>query len=153
MTIDGGRRAGIRLVAATLALALGACSWLPFGGGKGKPVAATSASIVGFEQAGLFATRDGRPELGVTLASASAQTVWAQVRVRSPDGADGCTSLKEIAPQARQTFTCPLRRPMADADYKVEVTPFRDATLSQPLAPLHTTLRFTPADLKATGGG
>lgn len=142
-----GARRPPRAAGLVLALSLGGCSWLPWG----TPTPAATASPVQIEHAGLLATRSGRAEIGLSLASAATRTLWLSVRFQTPGGEHDCLQVRELAPQSRQSFTCPQARLSADADYRVTITAFEDAELLRPLAPLGTTLRFTPADLHAAG--
>ncbi|TCO81255.1 hypothetical protein EV699_10997 [Plasticicumulans lactativorans] len=144
-----GARRPPRAAGLALALSLGGCSWLPWGWGTPTPAAA--ASPVQIEHAGLLAARSGRAEIGLTLASAATRTLWLSVRFQTPGGEHDCLQVRELAPQSRQSFACPQARLSADADYRVTITAFEDAELLRPLAPLGTTLRFTPADLHAAG--
>lgn len=93
--------------------------------------------------------RGGPPALMLTLNNKTDRSVWVNVGFTSPDPNQNCTTVKELAPKASATYTCPQKEIVADVPYPISVATFSDQALTQNLENKQTKMQFGARDIAA----
>lgn len=130
---------------------LTACSRLSFvtsdSDQKQSSGSVNSTNPVAVLNVGLLASRNGTPELGLTLINNTAKTLWGRVYFRTPESVEDCLLIKELEPAKEYFYRCSQSSLYAE-DYRVDVEVFADAEQDTRLDTISTTVVFNQTDLQ-----
>ena len=129
-------------------LGLNACGWFWDTASESEAVPTAPVQIV----SGGLLSRNGTPELGLTLLNAGERTLWVSAHFQTPGGLTDCVQIKELESGAEQLYLCAQPRMQAHTDYRIRIEVFTDLAQSQLIDTLNTEFRFTQGDIDALGG-
>ena len=96
----------------------------------------------------VIAGKDGRAVLTLGLQNSSKQILWVRASFDAPGEQDDCKLVRSIDAGRRSTFGCPQSELVPGADYRVEVTVYRDLEQSDLAERSTLTFEFTEADIE-----
>ena len=97
--------------------------------------------------AGLLVSRNGTPELGLTLINVTAETLWGRVYFRTPEAAGDCLLIKELEPAKEYFYRCSQTSLFAE-NYQIDVEVFTDAGQNTLIDIISTTVVLSQTDLQ-----
>ena len=113
---------------------------------------ATDSELVSLINAGLLASQDGKPELGLKLQNTSQQPLWVLVHFKTPGSVGDCVLAQELEIAQEHFFACAQNQVQAGADYLINIEVRKQATQRDASETINASLLFTAEDVANAGG-